>query len=68
MPLDPQKIRERRERLSLTQSDAAERAGMPQPHWARIESGERNDPALSTAERVAKALRCSIAKLLQTEE
>lgn len=64
MPLDPSKIKARRERLKLTQSAAAERAGMPQPHWARIEMGGRTDPQLSTAEAVAKALRCSIVKLL----
>jgi predicted transcriptional regulator len=63
MPLDPDKIRARREALKLTQTQAAQRAGMPQPHWARIESGGRSDPNLSTAERVARALDCSLARL-----
>lgn len=63
MPLDPQKIRHRREALKLTQAEAAERAGMPRPHWSRIESGERTDPNLSTAERVASALKIGLTKL-----
>ena len=64
MPLDPAKIKARRERLKLTQAAAAELGGMAQSHWARIETGERTDPNLSTAEHVAKALRCPLAKLL----
>lgn len=65
MPLDPLKIKARRERLKLTQDQAAERAGMPRPHWTRIESGNRDDPTLSTAERVAKALKCSLVRILR---
>ncbi len=64
MPLDPSKIRAERERQQLTQAEAAERAGMAQPNWARLESGERSDPQLSTAERIATALRCPLAKLV----
>lgn len=64
MPLDPAKIKAERERRKLTQAEAAERAGMPRPHWSRIESGERSDPNLSTAERVADALNCPLPKLL----
>lgn len=30
---------------------------------SRIESGERNDPTLSTAERLARALKCKIEAL-----
>lgn len=63
MPLDPTKIKSRRESLELTQAEAAEAAGMPRPHWTRIESGERSDPQLSTAEKVAKALRCNLSKI-----
>lgn len=60
MPLSPGKIRQRRERLKLTQTEAAHRAGMPLPNWNRIEAGGHTDPRLSTAERVAAALRCSM--------
>lgn len=65
MPLDAAKIKARRERLKLTQEQAAERAGMPRPHWSRIESGSRDDPNLSTAERVAKALKCPLVRILR---
>lgn len=65
MPLSPTKIFNRRKALKLTQTEAAARAGMHHPSWARIESGRRKDPALSTAEAVAKALRCPLAKLLE---
>jgi transcriptional regulator with XRE-family HTH domain len=64
MPLSPSKIRARREKLKLTQAEAAERAEMPRPHWVRIEAGHRSNPSLDTAERVAKALRVPLAKLL----
>lgn len=64
MPLDPAKLKARRERLALTQQAVADAAGMSQPAYARIESGRRCDPKLSTAQAVARALRCPLAKLL----
>jgi DNA-binding XRE family transcriptional regulator len=64
MPLDPTKLKARRERLGLTQEQAAQAAGMVREAYARIESGARTDPRLSTAQAVAKALRCPLAKLL----
>lgn len=65
MPLDPKAIRERRDALKLTQAEAAERGDMPQPAWARIESGARTDPNVSTAEKVARALKCTVDQLLE---
>jgi transcriptional regulator with XRE-family HTH domain len=67
MPLDPAKLKARREHLGLTQQQVADAAGMPQPGYARIESGRRNDPRLSTAQAIAKALRVPLAKLLADE-
>lgn len=64
MPLSPDKIRKSREALDLTQAEAAKRAHMPQSVWGRIESGDRSDPALSTAERVALALKVPLTDLL----
>lgn len=63
MPLSPSKIRTRREKLGLTQQQAADKAGMPRPHWARLEAGDRPDPQLSTAEKVAHALDCSLTTI-----
>ena len=65
MPLDPQKIRRRRQNLKLTVTAAAARAMMAQPHWSRLEAGGRNDPILSTALQIAAALDCSLEKLLR---
>lgn len=64
MPLDPTKLRARREALNLSQSDVARLASMAQPNYARIESGRRPDPNLSTAEAIAAALRWPVTKLL----
>lgn len=64
MPLDPAKIRLRRERLGLTQADAAERAGLLRPNWARLEAGDKLDVHLSTAEAVAAALGTTLSRLL----
>jgi len=65
MPLDPKKIRHRRVQLGLSQAAAAASAGMPQSHWSRIESGNRNDPKLSTAEQIAYALQCKITMIIK---
>jgi transcriptional regulator with XRE-family HTH domain len=64
MPLDPTKIRERREALKLSQREAANRAGMPRPNWARIESGKRLDPKISTVVKIASALNCPLASII----
>jgi predicted transcriptional regulator len=64
MPLDPEKIRARRVALNLSQTQASQGL-MPRSNWARVESGDRIDPALSTAEKIASALKCPLAKLLK---
>ena len=64
MPLNPSKVRARREKLKLTQQQAAKAAGLLRPNWARIESGNHTDPNLSTAQRIAEALKCSLAALV----
>lgn len=65
MTLDPELLKFHRTRLGLTQAEVAERANMPQPSYARIESGRRCDPRLSTALAVAKALRKPIGRLIR---
>lgn len=64
MPLDVAALRSRRERLKMTQQDVADAAKMERSAYARIESGARLDPNLSTAEAVARALRCKVDDLL----
>lgn len=53
-----------REKKGLTQVALAKKAGITQPYLAQIESGERKNPSLATLQRLAKALRVPITKLL----
>jgi transcriptional regulator with XRE-family HTH domain len=50
-------VRILRRRLRMTQAQLARRAGLPQPHVARIESG-RGDVRLKTLERLLGAMFC----------
>lgn len=64
MPIDPSKVASLRHKRKLTQSEAARRAGMAQSNWARIENGERVNPSVSIAQRMAAALGCKVDTLL----
>lgn len=68
MPLNHAEIRRRRELLTLTQDEAARRAGFKGPQakvqWHDVESGKKADPRISTVERVASALGCLVDDLL----
>ncbi|WP_410810184.1 helix-turn-helix domain-containing protein [Micromonospora sp. 067-2] len=48
-------LRALRRRADLSQRELAERAGVPQPTLARIESGRAIDPRLRTVERLVHA-------------
>jgi transcriptional regulator with XRE-family HTH domain len=62
--LDARKVRARREALTLTQGEAAKRAGFETyQQWARLEQ-ENRDPRASTLAKIAHALRCKIEDLL----
>jgi transcriptional regulator with XRE-family HTH domain len=52
-------IRALRTALHMTQSQLAKRAGLPQSHLARVESG-KVDPRLSTLRKVLGALFCDM--------
>ena len=58
------KIKRLRERRGLTQHELAEKAGIGRSYLARLETA-RQDPTLSTLEKIAKALRVKVAKLLE---
>jgi len=64
MPIDPKKITALRHKRNLTQAGAAKRAGMAQSNWARIENGERTNPTIDIAQRIAAALGCKVDTLL----
>jgi transcriptional regulator with XRE-family HTH domain len=53
-----------RERRGMTQKQLAEKSGVGRSHLARLETG-RQDPTLSTLERLAKALGVKVGRLLE---
>jgi len=58
------RVKEWRERRGFTQERLAEKAGISRGFLARLEMA-RHDPKLSTLEKIAKALKIDIAKLLK---
>lgn len=60
-------IRTRRLALELSTVDAAAKAGISQPAWARLESAER-ELAVSTVARAARALDWSLSRLVREAE
>ena len=56
-------LRKIRQERGLTQASLAEKIGVSREYIARLETG-RHDPPLSTVEKLAKALRVKIAKLV----
>jgi transcriptional regulator with XRE-family HTH domain len=65
MPLNVPYIKRRREQLGLTQQQCAEIARFPNSQkWSNYENGRIRDLQLSTLERIAKALRCTVARLV----
>lgn len=64
--LDTGKMRQLREKLGLTQEQAAERAGLPsRARWNDIESGRKINITLGTLDAIAKALHVHGADLLK---
>jgi transcriptional regulator with XRE-family HTH domain len=58
------RIKALREQRGLTQHQLAEKAGIGRSYLARLETA-RQDPTLSTLEKIAKALGVKVAELLQ---
>lgn len=58
-------VRARREELSLSQEEAAYRAGYDRTYWGRIERGDAN-PTLLTLQAIAGALGLATAQLLSS--
>lgn len=65
MPLDPKKIRAVMDAKGITQTELSCRTGIATPNISRILSGERTNPSLSTAERIAAALKTTIVDLIE---
>jgi len=58
------KLKSLREQRGMTQEQLAERSGLSRTYLARLETG-RQDPTLSTLEKLAKALKVKVAKLIE---
>ena len=58
------RVKEWRERRNLTQEQLAARARISRGYLARLETA-RQDPKLSTLEKIAAALKVDIARLLK---
>jgi transcriptional regulator with XRE-family HTH domain len=58
------KLKALRERRGLTQEQLAEKSGVSRTYLARLETG-RQDPTLSTLEKLAKALGVKAGRLLE---
>jgi DNA-binding XRE family transcriptional regulator len=64
--LDTHKIKELRDKLKLTQDEAAKRAGLPgRQRWNQIERGRETNLTIETLERVAAALGVKARDLLK---
>jgi len=62
-PAIGRRVRERRERLGLSQEQLSERAGLHWTYISGVERGRRN-PSLNTLARLAKALEVSLPRLV----
>jgi transcriptional regulator with XRE-family HTH domain len=58
------RIRELRDARNMTQEELAQKTGLTRVHIARLESGN-HDPTLGTLQKLAKAFRVKVAKLLE---
>jgi transcriptional regulator with XRE-family HTH domain len=58
------RIKALRARRKITQAELAERAGISHGYLARLETG-RQDPTITTLEKLAKALKVPVEKLLK---
>ena len=58
------RVKEWRERRGLTQEQLAEKAKISRGYLARLETA-RQDPKLSTLEKIARALKVDVTKLLK---
>jgi transcriptional regulator with XRE-family HTH domain len=58
------RIKKLRESRAFSQEELAKRAGISRGYLARLETA-RQDPTLSTLEKLAKALRVKVGRLLE---
>lgn len=61
------KIKERREKLKMSQIELSRRSGICRATLSLLENGAEIDVKVSTIDAIAKALRCSPSSLFCTE-
>ncbi|HEY8668476.1 MAG TPA: helix-turn-helix transcriptional regulator [Tepidisphaeraceae bacterium] len=65
MPLNVPEIKRKRERLGITQTEAARRAGFSIQRWNNIEAGRRTAVNPDALFALAKALECRMEDLMR---
>ena len=63
--IDTAKMQSKREKLGLSQSEAAGLAGFTRQRWNDIESGRKDNVELATLYKIAEALRMKARDLLK---
>lgn len=61
------KIKERREKLNMSQIELSRRSGVCRATLSLLENGAEIDVKVSTIDAIAKALKCSPASLFCTD-
>lgn len=59
------RLRHLRAERGLTQLRLAKKAGLSTGYVARLEAGRYHDPSLSTVAKLAKALKVTVAELVE---
>lgn len=62
-----ERIKSLREEAGLTQTQLAEKAGLPQPHISRLEAG-KHSPTAKTLQKIAQALGVKVSQLDPSSE
>lgn len=57
-----------RKRRNLNQRELSERSGVPQPMISEIERGIVRNPQIGTMYKLARALKCTVDDLIETDE
>ena len=59
------KIKERREKLGMSQSELIKKTGISRAQISALENGNEIDVRISTLSKVASALKCSVTSLFE---
>ena len=57
-----------RKRRNLNQRELSDRSGVPQPMISEIERGIVQNPQINTMYKLARALKCTVDDLIESDE